>query len=187
VSQNTVRKILKENGLDPGPARGRGTWDDFLKIHVATLWQCDFFSKKVLTPKGLRDIFVLVFLHVETRRVFVTPATFKTGDAWMREQAEAFLHHGKQSGLKADIVMAAFSKLRFDRAVASLAYCRSRGSGRPYRAPVVGDRGQQGCFLVPPTTARRELGTDLIIAQGGGWAIRSPCRPSTIFKSGIRT
>jgi len=35
--------------------------------------------------EGLRDIFVLVFLQVETRRVFVSPATFKTGDAWMRE------------------------------------------------------------------------------------------------------
>jgi putative transposase len=105
VSRNTVKAILKENGLDPGPQRGRGTWDNFLKIHAATLWQCDFFSKKVLTPKGLRDIFVLVFLHVETRRVFVTPATFKTGDAWMREQAEAFVQHVKDSDLKADIVM----------------------------------------------------------------------------------
>jgi hypothetical protein len=63
----------------------RGTWDNSLKIHAATLWQGDFFSKKVLTPKGLRDIFVFVFLHAETRRVFVSPATFKTGDAWMRE------------------------------------------------------------------------------------------------------
>ena len=104
VSRNTVKKILKENGLDPGPA-GKGTWDNFLKIHAATLWQCDFFSKKVLTPKGLRDIFVLVFLHVETRRVFVSPATFKTGDAWMQEQAAAFIRHVKDSGLQADIVM----------------------------------------------------------------------------------
>jgi len=105
VSRNTVKAILKENGLDPRPARGRGTWDNFLKIHAATLWQCDFFSKKVLTPKGLRDLFVLVFLHVETRRVFVTPATFKTGDAWMQKQAEAFVRHVKDSGLKVDIVM----------------------------------------------------------------------------------
>lgn len=105
VSRNTVKAILKANGLDPGPQRGRGTWDNFLKIHAATLWQCDFFSTKVLTPKGLRDIFVLVFLHVETRRVFVTPATFKTGDTWMREQAEAFVQHVKDNGLKAEIVM----------------------------------------------------------------------------------
>ena len=105
VPHTSVKAIRKENGLDPGPQRGRGTWDNFLKIHAATPWQCDSFPKKVLTPKGFRDIFVLVFLHVDTRRVFVTPATFKTGEAWMREQAEAFVRHVKDSGLKADIVM----------------------------------------------------------------------------------
>ena len=54
VSRNTVKNILKAHGLDPGPRRGLGTWDEFLKIHAATLWQCDFFSKRVLTPKGFR-------------------------------------------------------------------------------------------------------------------------------------
>jgi len=76
VSRNTVKNTLKCNGYNPGPQRGKGTWDEFLKIHFQTLSQCDFFSKKVLTPKGLRDLFVLVFLHVETRRVFITPATY---------------------------------------------------------------------------------------------------------------
>ena len=53
IARNTVKNILLRNGFDPGPKRGPGTWDEFLKIHAATLWQCDFFSKKVLTPKGL--------------------------------------------------------------------------------------------------------------------------------------
>jgi len=75
VSRNTVKSILKAQGLDPGPKRGVGTWDELLKIHATSLWQCDFLSKKVLTPKGLRDLFVLVFLHVGTRRVYVTSAT----------------------------------------------------------------------------------------------------------------
>lgn len=67
--------------------------------------QCDFFSKRVLTPKGFRDLFVLVFLHVETRRVFITPTTFKPNEAWMLEQAAAFHEHVKETGLKAKIVM----------------------------------------------------------------------------------
>jgi putative transposase len=52
VSRNTVKNILKENGYDPGPQRGHGTWDEFIKIHAATLWQCDFVSKRIVTPKG---------------------------------------------------------------------------------------------------------------------------------------
>ena len=38
VSRNTVKKILKSNGLDPGPKRGLGTWDEFITIHASTLW-----------------------------------------------------------------------------------------------------------------------------------------------------
>jgi putative transposase len=105
VSRNTVKNILKANGLDPGPQRGVGTWDEFLKIHAKTLWQCDFFSRKVLTPKGFRDLFVLVFLHVETRRVFLTPAAYYPDDAWAREQAQAFVRHVRKIGLEADIIM----------------------------------------------------------------------------------
>lgn len=105
VSRNTVKNILKENGLEPGPKRGAGTWDEFLKIHAATLWQIDFFSKKVLTIKGFRDLFVLVFLHVETRRVFISPATYHPNEAWVKEQSEAFLEHVKETGLATKIVM----------------------------------------------------------------------------------
>ncbi len=105
VSRNTVKNILKENGLDPGPKRGAGTWDEFLKIHAATLWQCDFYAKKVLTAKGLRDLYLLIFLHVETRRVFIAPATYHPNEAWVKQQAEAFLQHTKETGLSTAIVM----------------------------------------------------------------------------------
>jgi putative transposase len=105
VSRNTVKNILKANGLDPGPKRGAGTWDEFLKIHAATLWQCDFFSKRVLTVRGFRDLYLLVFLHVETRRAFVAPSTFQPNQAWVQEQAQAFLKHIESTGLRAKIVM----------------------------------------------------------------------------------
>jgi putative transposase len=105
VSRNTVSNILKTHGYDPGPQRGVGTWDEFLKIHAATLWQCDFFSKRVLTPKGFRDLFVVVFLHVGTRRVFVTPATQHPNEAWVTEQAEAFVRHARAKKLAIEIIM----------------------------------------------------------------------------------
>jgi len=104
-SRNTVKNILKENGLEPGPKRGAGTWDEFLKIHAASLWQCDFYAKKVLTIKGFRDLFLLVFIHVETRRVFIAPSTFHPNEAWVNEQAQAFLQHVEETGLETTIVM----------------------------------------------------------------------------------
>lgn len=105
VSRNTVKNILKENGLEPGPKRGEGTWDEFLKTHAATLWQCDFYAKKVLTLKGFRDLFLLIFLHVETRRVFIAPSTFHPNESWVQQQAKAFLTQVGAMGLGAKTVI----------------------------------------------------------------------------------
>jgi len=105
VSRNTVKNILLRNGLKPGPQRGAGTWDEFLKIHAATLWQYDFYSKKVPTAKGFRDLFLLIFIHVGTRRVFIAPATYHPNEAWMKKQAQAFLAHVEETGLEATIIM----------------------------------------------------------------------------------
>jgi putative transposase len=104
-SRNTIKNILKENGLEPGPKRGAGTWDDFLKQHAATLWQCDFYAKKALTLKGFRDLYILIFLHVESRRVYITPSTFHPNEEWVKQQAVTFLDHVKESDLDIKLLM----------------------------------------------------------------------------------
>jgi putative transposase len=86
ISRSTVIKILKDNGLEPGPRRGEGTWDDFLKRHAATLWSCDFFSKKVWTLSGLVEVFVLFFIQVGSRRVHLAGMTANPDRAWMVQQ-----------------------------------------------------------------------------------------------------
>jgi putative transposase len=93
VSRTTVQNVLRRNGFDPGPKRGKGTWDDFLRIHAETLWQCDFLSKRIWTPTGWRQYFVLAFLHLGTRQVFATEACQKPDCGWMKRQADAFLNH----------------------------------------------------------------------------------------------
>ena len=69
ISRQTVKNILVEHQLEPGPQRGEGTWEEFLQMHSKTLWQCDFFSKRIVTPTGLRQCFVLAFLNIATRKV----------------------------------------------------------------------------------------------------------------------
>ena len=87
ISRSTVANILRENGFDPGPLRGEGTWSDFIKRHAETLWACDFFTKKVWTMRGLVDIYVLFFIHVCTRRVHIAGMTANPDNAWMVLQA----------------------------------------------------------------------------------------------------
>lgn len=104
VCRQSVKNVLIEHGLDPGPKRGKGSWSDFLRIHSETLWQCDFFSKRVWTLQGPRQIFALAFIHLATRRVFVTPSTFKPDAGWIEKQARAFLDHATAERLSCSIV-----------------------------------------------------------------------------------
>ena len=47
----------------------------------------------------MRDLFVVVFLHVETWRVFITPATHNPDESWVRTQTQTFLDRAKAEGL----------------------------------------------------------------------------------------
>jgi putative transposase len=99
-SRNTVKKILQGAGLDPGPPKGEGSWDEFIKRHAASLWQCDFFSRRIVTPTGIRQALVFAFIHVQTRRVFLSPATLNHTPAWIAEQAEIIVDRARSHGLK---------------------------------------------------------------------------------------
>jgi putative transposase len=103
-SRSTVQRILKVHKLEPDP-KGNGTWNQFLQMHADTLWQCDFFSKEMWTPRGVRRFFALAFLHVGSRRAFVTPCTQHPIGAWMQQQGEAFVQHVRQEQLPVAIVM----------------------------------------------------------------------------------
>lgn len=70
VGRTSVGTILKEEGVKPSPKRGKGTWDEIIKIHAETLWQVDFFSKMVVTRRGIKQTLVLAFINVKTRRLF---------------------------------------------------------------------------------------------------------------------
>jgi len=87
ITRQTVKNILKEHGFDPGPKRGKGTWDEFLKIHAETLWQCDFFTKKIVTLGGIVEMYMLVFIHIGSRRVWVSSPTAHPDSRWVAQQA----------------------------------------------------------------------------------------------------
>ncbi len=105
ISRQTVKVILKENDIDPGPKRGKGTWDEFQKIHADTLWQWGFVSKPMWTVKGLVDLYFLVFLHLGTRRCWITPCTLSPDSAWVSQQARNFVMEAEDLNLAPTHVM----------------------------------------------------------------------------------
>ena len=105
ISRQTVRNILKEEGIEPSPDRTSDSWSEFLKRHGETLWGCDFFSVKSVTPHGLRDMYVMVFLCLKTREVVLSDSTEHPNSAWVTKQAEMFIDETSSREKKPAIVV----------------------------------------------------------------------------------
>jgi putative transposase len=54
---------------------------------METLAATDFFTKPVLTWRGWVDAYVLVFIHLGSRRIFMSPATFNPTENWVLQQS----------------------------------------------------------------------------------------------------
>jgi putative transposase len=86
VSRSTVVNILKANGFDSGPTRGKGTWSEFIERHARTLWASDFLQVQTMTTKGLVDLFVLFFIQPHTKRAIISGITANPDSAWVTQQ-----------------------------------------------------------------------------------------------------
>jgi len=88
LSDQTVGNILRRNGIVPAPERRHTTtWKEFIRAHLDVLAGTDFFSVEVLTQRGLVTIYVLFFIHLETRRVDVAGITAHPNERWMKQMA----------------------------------------------------------------------------------------------------
>jgi len=105
ISRQTVRNILKEEGIEPGPDRTSDTWTNFVERHKETLWACDFFSVKTVTATGLRDMYVLVWLCMSTREVIASESTLHPNAAWVERQADQFIEQVSKRDTEPVIVM----------------------------------------------------------------------------------
>ncbi|MBX3354480.1 MAG: integrase core domain-containing protein [Phycisphaeraceae bacterium] len=91
VSRSTVRSILREAGVPPRRLGAGGTWSKFLRQHARTLWACDFVATRIVTWRGVKDAFLLVFLHIGTRRMLLSPSTTAPTEEWVARETETFL------------------------------------------------------------------------------------------------
>ncbi len=109
VGRSSVRRILKDAGLTPSPTRrglaGETTWRKFLRLHMNTLVACDFFTKAVVTPLGVRLAHCLVFIHLGTRKVFLSPATYHPHGKWVEQQARNVMMWLDDHQIKAEFIL----------------------------------------------------------------------------------
>ena len=84
VSVTAIQGVLRRHRVPPSPRRAGLAWSAFLRAHAAGLLACDFF---VVETVRLQVLYVLFFLEVQTRRVFLAGCTAHSPAAWVTQQA----------------------------------------------------------------------------------------------------
>ncbi len=104
ISRQTVKKVIVEAGLGPQPHDHPDTWCDFIKRHAATMWQCDFACKTKWTIKGMVDVYFLVFIHIGSRRIWISPCTEHPDGQWTTQQARNFVMYAEEEQLPCELL-----------------------------------------------------------------------------------
>ncbi len=86
IGRTTIANILKANGIDPAPERGkRTTWSQFLKAHWDVIAAADFFTVEVWGIRGLVTFYVFFVIELETRRIEIVGITPDPNERWMMQ------------------------------------------------------------------------------------------------------
>jgi Homeodomain-like domain len=88
ISDQTVGNILKRHGIPPAPERKKTTtWKECIRSHMEVLVATDFFTTEVWTVYGLVTYYILFFLHLASRKVYVAGVTPHPDQRWMMQMA----------------------------------------------------------------------------------------------------
>jgi putative transposase len=88
MARSTIQRILRDNGIEPAPRRGKTlSWSAFLRAHWGAIAAADFFSVEVLTIGGLVRYLVLFAIDLKTRRIHVVGVTCRADGGWMAQVA----------------------------------------------------------------------------------------------------
>ena len=86
IGRTTVRDVLKRNYIPPAPQRGKqgSTWSTFVRHYKHEMLACDFSTVETV---WLKTLYVLFFIELGSRRVYVAGCTDKPTAAWVTQQA----------------------------------------------------------------------------------------------------
>ena len=92
VGRGTIRRILREHGIERAPERGRGMpWSVFLRAHWKALAAADFFTVEVWSWRGLVTHYILFVVELATRRVCIAGITIQPDADWMMQMGRNLL------------------------------------------------------------------------------------------------
>ena len=90
LAPSSVWAVLRRHGIGPSPRRSGPTWAEFLRAQATTMFACDFFTVDTVL---LQRLYVLFFIEVDTRRVYLSGVTAKPVGEWVTQQARNLTWH----------------------------------------------------------------------------------------------
>ena len=84
LAPSSVWAILRRHGIEPTPRRSGPTWSEFLRAQATTMLACDFFTVDTVL---LRRLYVLFFIEIDTRRIYLSGVTANPVGEWVTQQA----------------------------------------------------------------------------------------------------
>jgi hypothetical protein len=102
VAATTIRSVLRGAGIPPADRRSQLSWKQFLAAHAEALVAADFFSVDTIFFKRL---YVLVFVHLATRRVLAATCTAEPNELWVTQQARNLSWKLEDEGIKLRFVI----------------------------------------------------------------------------------
>ena len=84
IAASTVWSILQQAGIDPAPRQSSETWREFLRAQAGGIVACDFFTVDTVL---FRRLYVLVFIEIATRQVYLAGITANPTGEWATQQA----------------------------------------------------------------------------------------------------
>ena len=95
MGRNTIKRILKERGIEPAPLRRRQySWATFIKAHSNAISAADFFTVEVLSWVGLVRYHVFFVMDLASRRVEIAGISRCPEGLWMEQVARNLLDAG---------------------------------------------------------------------------------------------
>jgi len=84
LAPSSVWAILHRHGVDPSPMRKGPSWKVLLRSQASTALACDFFTVDTV---HLKRLYVLFFIELDTRRVYLMGITAHPTGTWAAQQA----------------------------------------------------------------------------------------------------
>ncbi len=102
LAASTIASIMKERGLGPAPRRKGPTWRQFLRAQAKGIVATDFFTVDTLM---LKRLYVLFFIELGRRRLWVTGVTQHPNRPWVTQQARNVTGDLKGQGIEVKFLL----------------------------------------------------------------------------------